>query len=339
MDRSVEVRTNVEKIFRRICGTAKVPGIEEEVIQLKAYDRGVGTGYSKWDQFSGGITGLGIDKHIKDMYTFICLNYQQNDKLFLFGFSRGAYTARSLAGLIRNCGLLKPAYINLVDKVYDIYRGRNEYTSPDSAMLTSWRSNYCIEDSTPIHFIGVWDTVGSLGIPLPSYNKLNQEKYKFHDQTLSSQVLHAYHALAIDERRKLFIPTLWKKSDATMRDDNNKQVLEQRWFAGVHSNIGGGYKDSGLSDIALHWLMDKASGAGLCYHGEPLNPPEPLIAPKATAELRNSYTSRYWFWRPQWRDIDLEDDVTNQTIDKSVWERYDADSSYRPGNLKDLRKK
>ena len=332
MDRGTVVETNVEKIFNCICNTGKDKETGLDIQQLKAYDRGVGTGYSKWDQFSGGITGLGIDSHIKDMYTFICLNYETGDYLYLFGFSRGAYTARSLAGFIMNCGLLKPEYIQLVDHAYNLYRDRNDYTKSDSAMMTAWRRNYCYEDITPIHFIGVWDTVGSLGIPLPSYKNQNQLKYKFHDCTLNSHIRYAYHALAIDERRALFTPTLWEKSDAVMKNKNHEQVMEQRWFAGVHSNIGGGYANSGLSDIALNWLMKKAGNTGLCYQ----EPAAINIQPDTSGELRNSYTSRYWFWLPHWRKIDVENKKYNQTIDESVWARYDADPTYRPGNIKEL---
>ena len=229
MDKGIVVKTNVEKMFNCICDTGAAPDGGDKIKQVKAYESGVGTGYSKWDQITGGITGLGIDRHIKDIYSFICLNYQPGDELYMFGFSRGAYTARSLAGFIRNCGLLKPAYLDKVDKAYSIYRDRNEYTSPDSDMMTAWRANFCVEDVTPIHFIGVWDTVGSLGIPLPSYKKLNEAKYKFHDYTLSSHVRYAYHALAIDERRALFVPTLWQKSDTVMKNRSHPQVMEQRF--------------------------------------------------------------------------------------------------------------
>ncbi len=332
-DKGKVVQTNVEKMFNCICEFGKDPKTNENISQPKAYDKGVGTGYSKWDQVSGGITGLGIDKHIKDMYTFICLNYEPGDHLYLFGFSRGAYTARSLGGFIRNCGVLKPACIHLVDKAYLLYRDRNEYSSPDSDMMASWRKNYCFEDITPIMFIGVWDTVGSLGVPLPSYKNRNMHKYMFHDCTLGSTVKHAYHALAIDERRALFLPTLWEKSDAVMQNSDHEQVMEQRWFAGAHSNVGGGYADSGLSDIALSWLIQKATDTGLCFY----NPFKIEIKYNENGELRNSYTSRYWFWRPIWRSIVLNDNKTNQTVDESVWKRYNTNEKYRPKNLAVIR--
>ncbi len=331
-DRGQEVCTNVEKMFNSICplGLDKCTG--QEIIQVKAYDEGVGTGYSTFDRLTGGITGAGIDKNIKDMYAFICLNYKPGDEIYLYGFSRGAYTARSIAGFIRNCGLLAPQYIHLVDKAYNLYRDRNDYSSPESDMMSSWRRNYCLEENTSIHFIGVWDTVGSLGLPLPFYKSLNNLKYRFHDHRLSSLVRHAYHALALDERRKLFSPTLWEKSKTVLDDKNHPQKMEQRWFVGAHSNIGGGYIDCGLSDIALNWLIKKAEDAGLCFY----NPPKVDILENYKGELRNSYTSRYWLWRPVWRNVDIHSPVYNQTIDDSVGKRYREFKEYRPGNLKGL---
>jgi uncharacterized protein (DUF2235 family) len=322
-DRGIIVKTNVEKMFNTICSSG-ADGIQ----QCKIYDEGVGTGYSETDKISGGLTGHGLDKHIQDMYTFICLNYEPGDHIFLFGFSRGAYTARSIAGFIRNCGVLRPEHIGLVAKAFQLYRNRNDYTTPDSDLMKSFKRNFCFEDITRIKFIGVWDTVGSLGIPLPWYQFKNKNQYKFHDVTLSSTVDNAYHALAIDERRGLFTPTLWEKSK-TATNNPNVQDMEQRWFSGVHSNIGGGYADSGLSDIALDWLIQKAKNVGLCYDDERLKE----IKPNNMGELRNSYTLPYWFWRPSWRKIDLTND-TNQAIDESVSQRYKSDKKYRPANLK-----
>ncbi|HMI78670.1 MAG TPA: DUF2235 domain-containing protein, partial [Ferruginibacter sp.] len=236
VENGVVVQTNVEKMYNSICSMGKDSLTKEAIPQLKAYDQGVGTGYSLKDRIVGGATGAGIDKNIKDMYSFFALNYEPGDEIYLFGFSRGAYTARSLAGFIRNCGVLKPAYIHLVDKAYELYRDRNDYSTPDSDLMKAFKKNYAYEDITPIKFIGVWDTVGSLGIPLPAFQFKNKNRYKFHDVTLSSTIEHAYHALAIDERRALFAPTLWQKSNTVKNDNTHPQQMEQRWFAGVHSN-------------------------------------------------------------------------------------------------------
>ena len=325
-DRGIEVKTNVLKMYESICSEGK-----NNVSQVKVYDEGVGTGYTWKDRMLGGATGAGIDKNIKDMYEFIMLNYEPGDEIYLFGFSRGAYTARSIGGFIRNCGILKKENIHLVEKAYRFYRDRNDYTLPDSDLMRSFRATYCVEDITTIHFIGVWDTVGALGIPLPWYKLANLNRYKFHDVKLSSYVRHAYHALAIDEKRSLFSPTLWQKSDTVLKDENHPQQLEQRWFAGVHSNVGGGYADCKLSNRCLQWLIDKAESAGLCYN----KPPLIQETEWDKGELRNSYSPMYWFWLPKWRTIDLKNHLTNQTIDDSVWERYrDKAWKYQPGNLK-----
>lgn len=326
-DRGQRVETNVEKMYQCICSYDTSNG--QPIPQLKFYDKGIGTGYSIKANMLGGITGAGIDKNIKDIYTFLILNYVPGDEIYLFGFSRGAYTARSIGGLIRNCGILKPEYIELVDKAYELYRERNEYTAPDSDMMTGFRKQYAWENITPIKFIGVWDTVGSLGIPLPWYKVFNMKRYQFHDVTLSSSVEHAYQALAIDERRKMFSPTLWQVSDTVKNDANHPQQLEQRWFAGVHSNIGGGYSDCGLSDLALKWLAGQANKTGLCYDESEYK----QIKGNPWGELRRSYAPLYWFWWPVWRSVTLNDD-TRQVIDESVLERYREMYQYRPRNLR-----
>lgn len=333
-DHGVVVQTNVEKIFNTICSLGKHSVTKEDVPQLKAYGQGVGTGYTLQNRMLGGIAGAGIDKNIKDMYTFYVLNFQPGDEIYLFGFSRGAYTARSISGFIRCCGILRPEYIHLVDKAYDLYRDRNDYSTPGSDLMISFRKNYSYEDVSRIKFIGVWDTVGSLGIPLPTFQMQNKNRYMFHDVTLSSTIDYAYHALAIDEKRSLFGATLWQKSNTVKNDPTHPQQMEQRWFAGVHSNVGGGYKDSALSNFALQWLIDKAEDVGLCFNEAPLIKPNPDYD---KGDITNSYTLMYRFWLPKWRKITLNDD-TDQVIDESVYKRYKSDPKYRPENLNDILK-
>ena len=325
VDNGVVANTNVLKLFECICaeGAGGVP-------QLKVYDQGVGTGYSIWDQVVGGATGMGIDKNIKDIYTFLVLNYAPGDQVILLGFSRGAYTARSLAGFIYNCGILKPEYLHLIDKSYGLYRDRNDYSTPDSDLMTSFRRNYAHEIATPIHFIGVWDTVGSLGLPLPWFRQYNTKKYKFHDNKLNPAVRYAYHALAIDERRSLFTPTLWEQCNSVK--DSSRQVMEQRWFVGAHSNVGGGYKDCGLSNIALLWLKEKAEDAGLCY----LEPaPHIKEQPWDKGKIVNSNTPMYWLWWPKYREV-MVSERHNLDLHSSVRSRLENDDTYRPTNLREF---
>jgi len=327
--------TNVARMYKSICSR------KGNIEQVKIYDQGVGTGLGWKDKVLGGSTGAGIDKNIKDVYQFFMLNYQPGDKLFLFGFSRGAYTARSLAGFMRNCGILKPENVHLVDKAYEFYRDRNPYTHPDSDLMNSFRNTYCLKDETgsnviPIYFIGVWDTVGALGVPLSWFQLGNRKRYRFHDVTLSSHVQHAYQALAVDEKRALFSPTLWEKSKTVMADPNHPQHknMEQRWFAGVHSNVGGGYPDAGLSNIALRWLIEKAQAADLCFNDQPLDKDKDG---RDAGKIEESRKGFYKLWRPNWREIKKGDALTNQEVDASVLERIkDRSKNYRPKNLSSL---
>jgi uncharacterized protein (DUF2235 family) len=299
--------------------------------QIKMYETGVGTGFTLKDKLKGGVMGKGIDQKIKDIYTFLVTSYTKGDHIFLFGFSRGAYTARSLAGLIRNCGILKPEYINLVDKAYELYRDRNDYTKPDSDLMICFRERYCCEDITRIHFIGVWDTVGALGLPLRAWRYYNLQRYKFHDVTLSSTIDYAYQALAVDEHRAPFVPALWEAS-GDHKHSGNKH-MEQRWFAGVHCDVGGGYTENGLSHQTLKYLIEKAQNVGLNFDAIELA----KIHPNPLAKKHNSFTFWYWFTGMVWRKakVKIKGKVyPNQVIDDSVYERMKAFDNYRPKNIK-----
>ncbi len=222
--------------------------------QIAFYDWGVGTDRKK---MSGGLSGAGIDKNIVDCYRFLIHNYHPGDQLFFFGFSRGAYTVRSLAGFIRNSGLLKREHADKIDAAFKLYRKRNRASGPNAAQAISFRQRFAVADITPIEFMGVWDTVGALGIPVPFWGTLGEADFLFHDTEPSKIVLHARHAVSIDENRADFEPTLW---DAKPGLD-----LKQVWFAGVHSDVGGGYADCGLGDCAGEWMMKEAKKFGLVF--------------------------------------------------------------------------
>jgi uncharacterized protein (DUF2235 family) len=194
------VRTNVTRLAQTV---ARVGA--DRVEQRMFYTKGVGT--SELDHWIGGAFGVGLSDRIKEAYAFVVQEFAPDDELFLFGFSRGAYTARSLAGLIRNSGVLRREYANRLDDAYDLYRDRSNETHPRSIEAQLFRKTY--SHQTPITFIGVWDTVGALGIPdVPVPTGLS-DHWKFHDVDLSTTVNYAYHALAVDERRAPFSPTLW----------------------------------------------------------------------------------------------------------------------------------
>lgn len=251
-------------------------GVEQRVF----YDKGVGTG--TFDHLRGGALGWGLSKNVQEAYMFLVQNYDPDDDVFLFGFSRGAYTARSTAGLIRNSGLLKRECEGKLDQAYALYRDRGKTTHPRSVEAQLFRKSFARE--IRIKFIGVWDTVGALGIPnLASVHAIS-DHWRFHDVTLSTYVDNAFQALAIDEHRKPFEPTLWEQQPGAMN-----QTLEQVWFAGVHTNVGGGYRDAGLSDIALRWMMRKANGCGLAFVSNAHR-----MNPDALGELRDSMT---WYYR------------------------------------------
>ena len=264
-DGGVPTPTNVVKMFKAIAHEGN--GIE----QRGHYEPGVGTAHNLMDKWFGGGIGRGIDRHILNCYEYLVKEYRLGDEIYLFGFSRGAYTVRSLAGLIRNAGLLRPEHIGYVQHAYDLYRDRDEDASPDGDAAKAFRrehsyTEYKEGDSTPIECIGCWDTVGALGVPLGVFRSFNAAKYGFHDTQLSSRVKNAFHALAINEKRGPFEPTLWyqPKKDA----DAKRNWLEQAWFVGVHSNVGGGCADSGLSDTALLWMKDRVSKrTGLQFDG------------------------------------------------------------------------
>ncbi len=216
------------------------------VSQITYYHSGVGTG-DVFDKVGGGAIGLGLSRNVRDCYAFIADNYVEGDEIILFGFSRGAYTARSVAGLIGWAGLLRKPSMDEFYKVWAAYKARNQPGVPD--VLVNFPE---CQKPVLIKCIGVWDTVGALGIPwhrdIPDTVR---DQFQFHDTDLGAHVGHAFQALALDERREDFAPTLWMQ---TPEGSAANQVLKQVWFPGVHANIGGGYDEHGLSDVALAWM-------------------------------------------------------------------------------------
>ena len=317
-----EINTNVCYLYNAIA-----PKDKNGVEQRKFYDTGVGSGYQLLDQIAGGLTGEGIDRKIKNAYQFLVLNYDPGDDIYLFGFSRGAYTARSLAGFIRCCGILKPENMHFIDEAYRLYRDRNDYTKPESDLMRSFRKNFSFEDVTRIKFIGVWDTVGALGIPLPAWRLYNLKKYKFHDPILSSTIDYAYHALAIDEHRKNFAPVLWELSN-NQKGGGNIEV-EQRWFAGAHSDVGGGYLEQGLSNRTLYWMIEKAANTNLAFDDVKLaSHPENILE-----KIHDSYTCLFWLGGWILRNICTPESAITEVIDESVFERIRHKPDYRPKNI------
>ena len=234
--------TNVTKMAR-----ALIPRNKNGEPQLVYYDEGVGTGNSV-DRWLGGSFGIGLGENVEQAYRFLALNYEPNDQIIMFGFSRGAYTVRSLAGLVSLVGLLRKGDLDQMPSVWSYYR-----TPPAERRIDFIDARWVEERRPEISLVGVWDTVGALGIPGNIFGKIGRRRHEFHDVTLGKKIRRAYQALAIDERRKLYVPAVWDTSKAA-----EGQIVEQAWFAGAHSNIGGGYKDPVLSDQAFLWMISKA---------------------------------------------------------------------------------
>lgn len=258
--------------------------------QLVYYKEGVGTSYvlnQKIEAWLAGAFGLGLFNNIADAYRFLVFNYRTGDELFIFGFSRGAFTARSLAGLIRKCGIVTPDRLDRIEEAFEVYRMRGDENNPDRDVAQRFRAENAPEmimkeldrdwrrahgykelyEDLPlfrIKYLGVWDTVGALGIPKHLWAEWllrTGEKYQFHDLKLSSTIDAARHAVAIDEDRLSYEPTLWDN----LPDLNAERPghYEELWYPGDHSSVGGGGDIRGLSHAALLWIMEGAQQHGL----------------------------------------------------------------------------
>lgn len=240
------------------------------------YHRGVGTGPR--ERLRGGAFGYGLSRDVRDTYRFLVQNYEPGDRLYFFGFSRGAFTARSTAGFVRNCGILRPQEEHRIDEAYKLYRRRDRH--PRSLAAAIFRRSYSYEPN--IRFIGVWDTVGALGVPVDGLHIAGwlNRRWQFHDTDLSSIVETAFHAVSIDERRGPFRPALWTQPTSAPET----QVVEQVWFSGVHCDVGGGNVEHKLSDIPLLWMADRARESGLCFKDDAFTRCSPPGSAPSTAE-------------------------------------------------------
>lgn len=323
LDREVRKPSNVVKIARAILPQT------DNIFQIVYYDEGVGS--SNWvaDKLLGGFSGVGITKNICDGYRFLSHNYTQGDEIFLFGFSRGAYTVRSLAGFLNLVGLLPKKNIFFLEEAFNYYRQPNViqrvYSNRQRGTVDMTLDEFREENeiTTPkIKFVGVWDTVGSLGIPVGFFQRKFGKKHQFHDTTLGKNIENAYQALAIDEKRKPFAPTLWEL------EPNSGQTLDQQWFAGVHTNIGGGYDNDGLANCALHWIKENAEKHGLRFNDKFLA----FYKPYSLDEMRNSFKFPFSILGKNHRKIN-NSVSSNEKIHPTALDRLNNLSSYKPENL------
>ncbi len=279
----VGYNTNVYKIFNIIEARTSE--------QIVYYDPGLGmhdTG------LVAKATGYGISKNIKDCYKFIFENFEAGDDIYLIGFSRGAATVRSLSSFIHYFGILPKSRPDLIEEAYCIYGIADEQKRSMKAY------NYIKKHHTMwtrVKFLGCFDTVAALGVPFewlnPLLNAVPGLYHNFHSFTLSYSVENAYHALAVDDKRKTFHPVLWNE------DVKDRQTLQQVWFPGMHTDVGGGYKEHELSDIALNWMCRKAVSHGLRLY----DTKRVRTRPKADGFMHDSRSgSLNWLFRKEIRD-------------------------------------
>lgn len=351
--------TNVVRLAEAVLPTA-----EDGTKQLIYYDEGVGTGIvgllHRINRLLSGAFGWGLLQNVEEAYRFLVFNYEPGDEIFILGFSRGAFTARSLAGLIRNCGIVVQSNAHLLKDVVEHYRSRDPEDHPDSEKSRElrlrlsphlylndaelkWRKERGTDfdpDAASllrIGYVGAWDTVGALGIPKAMlFANLFNRQYRFHDTNLSSSVLAARHAVAIDERRRTFEPALWSNLDtlncrAEERRGKAKspedEPFQQLWFPGDHSSVGGGGTVEGLARAALDWIVDGAEHAGLGFDQGILYLYRQAI--DHLAGVLSHGRPPAWFYRKRdRRGPDRIEDVAAITVN-----RWIDDPNYRPKTL------
>ena len=243
--------TNVTKLARGVLAR-DAQGVD----QIVAYFDGLGTD-GGLDRVTGGAFGRGIEDNVRAIYRFLIYNYVDGDQIYLFGFSRGAFTVRTVVGFMNKVGLVRKGEDYFVPELYALYE--SERGQDSRAWAQAFRKISEPRPAPPIRLLGVWDTVGALGAPGWLGLLFNGRKYSYHDVDLHPLVEHARHAMALDERRKPFAINLFRRPPGWTGS------LEQAWFAGVHSNVGGSYRPDGLANEALHWMIDKAEELGLAF--------------------------------------------------------------------------
>jgi uncharacterized protein (DUF2235 family) len=321
--------TNVTKVARAVRVRDR-HGIDQVVF----YKDGLGTG-GPLDKVTGGAFGHGIEANVRDLYRSIIYNYEQGDELFFFGFSRGAFTVRTLAGFMNTVGIIDKDDDFFLPEIYACYEKGHKPGSPE--WKRAFRKVRDAKPCPPIKFIGVWDTVGALGAPGvigKVASAFNGNKYSHHDVGLHPTILNAYHALALDERRKPFKPALWKRPAGWTGN------LEQAWFPGVHSNVGGGYTPDGLANEALHWMVEKAEALDLEFDRKYLEPFKPCFNSKRHDSMSLKYRVFGEYERPVGEHL-----ADGETVHRSVMDRrayFDgktprsepwAEKKYAPENL------
>lgn len=345
--------TNVSRLHGWVA-----PQDGQGVRQLAKYV--VGVGIKPFERLLGGTVGKGLSANVLEGYAWLVQHYDEGDEIYLFGFSRGAYTARSVAGMIVKCGLMRRGGNTTVEKLYERYRAgkgkRAMYTielDKLAGRAITEEEHQLLEHSrrVPVRMIGVWDTVGALGVPWTHAPLVGRAKFYFHNTNPSVLFEHAYQAVAVDEHRGPYKPALWTKfaPDVPDRPDparasgdaKPRTKIEQRWFVGAHCNVGGGYKDDVLRNLPLAWIQRKAEALGLAFARRMAtdgNEHAAQYTDSYAAFLKGGYrwvSSR--FLRPIGADARKvkggRSTPIEEWVDGSVFEKMRADANYRPANL------
>lgn len=330
---------------------------ERSARQVTFYDCGVGTmpePWAKgklgrcWSMLKGLAFGSGFMQNIEDAYRFLIANYEQGDKVYLFGFSRGAYTARALAGLLRSVGLIRPGTENLIP--YALRYWQKDFRPLKPSLSRTEGQKLCEEFKStlarpcPVHFIGAWDTVSSVGI----INQFRTYPHTAHNP----DVTHVRHAVAIDERRNCY------RQNLMFRDkEQPEQAVKNVWFAGVHSDVGGGYPTAkaGLAKVTFEWMMREAGDCGMLI--DPVALQHELrgvgALPDPCADQNESLNGLWWLvefipmrrfnavtgeheWRltlGRRRNVLRYADRSEVRLHSSVLARLNARAGYHPSNL------
>ncbi len=324
------LKTNDPTNVRRIAELTAPFGTDGKP-QIVFYDGGVGSGDGVISNLRGGAFGTGLDENIREAYRFIALNYERGDEIYLFGFSRGAYTVRSLAGMIYASGLAKRSDLSSVPEAYELYRDQKvKANSPKAKAFKKTKRE------PEITFLGCWDTVGSMGVPdLITFSDLDEHfnsVYEFHDHTLNPKIKHARQAAAIDEDRKVFGLTPMEPHKNRVRANGSNNQLVQLWFPGGHGGVGGGdRRTTPHSNSALAWMMAEATAAaGLTFTIKP--------GSLATDPLANLYLYQkklIGFHRLGTEPRKIEGGFA--ALHQSARKRWQGKPKWRPKNLKPFR--